>query len=157
MITIRTGRPDDADRIMEVHRRSILDLAKSHYSAAELNSWTAKLRPALYRESMARGETYLVAESDDGRMAAFCSWQEDEIKALYVHPEWARGGLGGDLLVRAEAVLMANGHQRIQITASLSGLAFYKAKGYRVVAHTKWHTRGGLVLASLRLEKALTS
>ncbi len=57
------------------------------------------------------------------------------------------------LLAAAEAAIAAAGHGRIRIGASLSGRAFYEAKGYRVVADRVWKSRGGLDMAALDMEK----
>jgi predicted N-acetyltransferase YhbS len=77
------------------------------------------------------------------------------VKGLYVAPAWARRGVGGALLRQAEAAIVAAGHRRIRIGASLSGQAFYERHGYRVVDRHGWKTRGGLVSAALAMERVL--
>jgi len=70
-----------------------------------------------------------------------------------VAPDRGRRGIGSALLAAAEAAIAAAGHGKIRIGASLSGRAFYEAKGYRVVAKRLWKSRGGLDMAALVMEK----
>ncbi len=146
----------DAAEIMRVHRTSILILGREVYSQAEVESWATGLVPERYVEAMGDGgETFIVAVAPDGALAGFCSFKDDEVKGLYVAPDWARRGVGSALLRHAEATISAGGHRLIRIVASLSGQAFYERHGYRVVGRRDWKTRGGLVSAALAMEKAL--
>ena len=61
--------------------------------------------------------------------------------------------MAGALLARAEAAITADGHERIGITATLVGRAFYEKHGYRVLQRRDHRTRGGLVVAVLEMEK----
>jgi hypothetical protein len=64
--------------------------------------------------------------------------------------------VGGALLGRAEAAIVADGHERIGITATLGGRAFYEKHGYRVIQARDSRTRGGLFVAVLEMEKRFT-
>jgi putative acetyltransferase len=152
----RHATPDDAAEITRVHRASILVLGREVYSPAEVESWAVGLAPERYVEAMREGgEAFIVAAVADGDLAGFCSFRDDEVKGLYVAPEWARRGVGSALLREAEATIAAAGHPRIRIVASLSGQAFYERHGYRVIERRDWTSRGGLVMAALAMEKAL--
>ena len=154
--TIRAATPGDGGAIMAVHVGSILGLGGSHYSRVELESWAAGLRADHYGWAMREGvETMVVAEDGTGCVVGFSSWKDDEVVAVYVHPDAARRGLGSLLLARAEAAIAAAGHRRARIGASLSGRPLYERHGYRVVAEKDWTTRGGLVIAALDMEKDL--
>jgi putative acetyltransferase len=102
------------------------------------------------------GETFIVAVAADTALAGFCSFKDDEVKGLSVAPLAARRGVGSAMLRQAEAAIAAAGHRRIRLDASLSGQAFYELHGYRVVVRHGWKTRGGLVIAALAMEKALS-
>ena len=150
-IIIRAATPADATAILQVHRESILVLGLEAYSLAEVESWAAGLVPERYVEAMNDGgETFIVAVAAGWRLVGFCSFKDDEVKGLYVAPEWARRGVGSALLRQAEATIAAAGHRLIRIVASLSGQAFYEHHGYRVVDRHDWKTRGGLVSARAR-------
>ena len=91
-----------------------------------------------------------------GRLASFCSFAGNRIIGLYTHPHWAGRGVAGALLGRAEAAIVADGHARIGITATLGGRAFYEKHGYRVLQARDFRTRGGLFVAVLEMEKWVT-
>ena len=155
-IIVRAATPADAAAILRVHRESILNLGLESYSHAEVESWATGLVPERYVEAITDGgETFIVAVVPDGALAGFCSFKDDEVKGLYVAPDWARRGVGSALLRRAEATIAAGGHVLIRIVASLSGQAFYEHHGYRVVERRDWKSRGGLVSVALAMEKAL--
>jgi hypothetical protein len=61
--------------------------------------------------------------------------------------------VGRALLVRAEAAIVADGHERISISASLVAQSFYEKHGYRILQPRDHQTRGGLVVAVLEMEK----
>lgn len=154
--TIRAGTPADADAIWRVHHRSILELGRAFYSQAEVDSWAHGLVPERYANNMATGkETFYVAVDGVGKVIGFCSFRDDEIRGLYVDPTVARGGAGSALLRSAEADLLAAGHTRIWLQASLAGEPFYAAKGYEAVDAYPWPSRGGLEMMVKRMEKSL--
>jgi putative acetyltransferase len=154
-VDLRPGTPDDGAALMSVHVGSILGLGGEAYTKAELESWAAGLKPEGYAAAMADGETFLLAWARDGALAGFMSYKSDEVVGFYVHPDWARSGLGRLLLARAEAAIAGAGHRTIRIGASLSGLPFYRAHGYRLVRRKTWTTRGGLVIEVADLEKSV--
>jgi len=153
-IVLNPGTPADGAAIMAVHQASILGLGEGFYRRDELESWAAGLIAERYGEAMAAGETFLLAWADEGTLAGFASYKADEVVGFYVHPDWARSGLGRVLLECAEAAILAAGHRTIRIGASLSGLPFYLAHGYRIVRRKPWTTRGGLVIETADLEKS---
>jgi predicted N-acetyltransferase YhbS len=155
-IVIRAATPTDAAAILQVHQQSIRVLGSEVYSLAEVESWAAGLVPERYVKAMNEGsEVFIVAAVADGALAGFCSFKDDEVKGLYVAPDWVRRGDGSALLRQAEATIAAGGHRFIRIVASLSGQAFYEHHGYRAIERRDWKSRGGLVSAALAMEKAL--
>ena len=53
-----------------------------------------------------------------------------KIRAFFVHPDWARRGIGTLILEACENAAIATGFHRLEMGATLSGVAFYRAKGY---------------------------
>lgn len=154
-ITLRPGAPGDGAAIMGVHRASILGLGGNAYTREELESWAAGLEPGCYGEAMEKGETFLLARAGEGALAGFASYKDDAVIGFYVHPGWARSGLGRLLLDRAEAAILSAGHRTIRIESSMSGLPFYLARGYRIVRRKTSESRGGLVIETADLEKPI--
>jgi putative acetyltransferase len=155
-LIIRAGTPGDAPFIQRLHEESIRGLGPRCYSRAQVESWASGLTLGGYVQAMNQGgERFLLAEPESagGRLASFCSFAGDRIIGLYTHPQWAGRGVAGALLVRAEAVISADGHELIGITATLGGRPLYEKYGYRVLRARDSRTRGGLVVAVLEMEK----
>jgi GNAT superfamily N-acetyltransferase len=53
------------------------------------------------------------------------------IRAFFVHPEWARRGIGAMILEVCESAAVAAGFTRLEMGATLTGVPLYLAKGYR--------------------------
>src|SRR5271163_2972615 len=53
-----------------------------------------------------------------------------KIRAFFVHPESARQGIGSLILEACETAARQAGFTRLEMGATLSGVAFYRAKGY---------------------------
>ncbi len=53
-----------------------------------------------------------------------------KIRAFFVHPQYARRGLGSMILTACENAAQAAGFTRLEMGATLSGVEFYRAKGY---------------------------
>ena len=80
----------------------------------------------------------LVAETDGGVNGALAWRRRDEalhIMALATDPMWQRAGLGGYLLVEAEALARRHGLARVLVTITndnIPALYFYQRHGYRL-------------------------
>jgi GNAT superfamily N-acetyltransferase len=101
---------------------------------------------------MEAGETFVIACCAD-TVVAFCSYINDEIVGLFVHPHWSGQGVARKLLSEAEERLRQAGIRRIILDAAASAVPFYQAAGYVVECQTPWRTRGGLNLSSYRMTK----
>lgn len=54
-----------------------------------------------------------------------------KIRAFFVHPEWVRRGIGMLILRACENAALEAGFHRLEMGATLSGVQFYQAAGYR--------------------------
>ena len=153
---LRTGKPADAVGICAVHERAVRVLGRRAYSDSQVESWAHGTSPQRFIEAMREdGETFIVAVARARGIIGFCSCKDQEIRSLYVDPDWTRIGLGSALLKRAESSIAAAGHRKVVIGASLVGLPFYEDRGYSVIRHRHWRTRGGLMIPAADMEKAI--
>jgi GNAT superfamily N-acetyltransferase len=76
-----------------------------------------------------------------------------KIRAFFVHPAWARRGIGGMILDACEAAARAHGFRRLEMGATLTGVPFYKAKGYAELEKTEAPLGEGLALPIVRMGK----
>ncbi|MBL4659652.1 MAG: GNAT family N-acetyltransferase [Alcanivoracaceae bacterium] len=54
-----------------------------------------------------------------------------KIRAFFIHPEYARQGLGLQLLNLCEEMARKRGFKQAQLMSTLSGIDFYKKNGYQ--------------------------
>jgi GNAT superfamily N-acetyltransferase len=78
-----------------------------------------------------------------------------KIRAFFVHPAWARRGIGGLILEACENAAREAGFARLEMGATLSGVAFYRAKGYTAVENQEVALGNGERLPIVRMAKEL--
>jgi GNAT superfamily N-acetyltransferase len=76
-----------------------------------------------------------------------------KIRAFFVHPEWARRGIGGMILEACERAATAAGFTRLEMGATLTGVPFYRAKGYTELDRSEVPLGDGLTLPIVRMGK----
>ena len=75
------------------------------------------------------------------------------IRAFFVHPLWARRGIGSRILEACENAARGAGFTRLEMGATLSGVAFYQAKGYAALENLEAPLGNGEALAIVRMAK----
>jgi GNAT superfamily N-acetyltransferase len=53
-----------------------------------------------------------------------------KIRAFFVHPAWARRGIGSSILTLCEQAAHAEGFRRLEMGATLTGIPLYRRHGY---------------------------
>jgi GNAT superfamily N-acetyltransferase len=76
-----------------------------------------------------------------------------KIRAFFVHPAWARRGIGGMILEACETAAEAAGFRRLEMGATLTGVPFYRAKGYVELETSEAPLGNGLTLPIVRMGK----
>ena len=79
-----------------------------------------------------------------------------KIRAFFVHPDWARRGLGSLLLETCENAAKSAGFTRFEMGSTLTGVALYKLRGYHVVEPIAVPLRNGESLPVIRMAKSVT-
>jgi len=126
----RPARLDDARRLLEVRRKSILELAPSGMSVADAKAWAKRLTRAGMAQKLRELEIW-VAELD-GVTAGWGAIRGDVLEGLYTAPEYAGQGVGAALLERLETLMRGRGVDAVRAEASPNALGFYLRRGYRV-------------------------
>jgi GNAT superfamily N-acetyltransferase len=78
-----------------------------------------------------------------------------KIRAFFVHPKWARRGIAGMILETCENAAREAGFTRLEMGATLSGVAFYRAKGYAAIENQQVPLGNGESLPIVRMAKEL--
>jgi N-acetylglutamate synthase-like GNAT family acetyltransferase len=76
------------------------------------------------------------------------------IRAFFVHPKWARRGIGKTILSACESALISAGFREAVMVATLAGEPLYAAFGYEVVERYEVPLVNGLTLPAVRMQKA---
>lgn len=78
------------------------------------------------RRTLFGGDRY--AERDSGELAP--ETESAKIRAFFVHPEYARRGVGRAILSACESEARAQGFRSVELMATLPGVNLYRACGY---------------------------
>ncbi len=78
-----------------------------------------------------------------------------KIRAFFVHPDHARRGLARRILERCERAARSAGFTRLELGATLPGLPFYRACGYRAGSPQDYPMKSGLSLRVVPMSKSL--
>jgi GNAT superfamily N-acetyltransferase len=178
-IRIRLAEVRDIPSLSELIAASVRGLQAGDYSAAQLES---ALRTVYGVDTQLISDgTYFAAEETESSAAPFLvgcgGWskhktlyggdqfagREDslldpakdaaKIRAFFVHPAWARRGIGGMILEACEAAAWAAGFRRLEMGATLTGVPFYRAKGYVELETAEVPLEDGLTLPIVRMGK----
>jgi GNAT superfamily N-acetyltransferase len=76
-----------------------------------------------------------------------------KIRAFFIHPDWARKGIGGMILEACEEAARASGFTRYEMGATLTGAKLFGVKGYVAVKPISIPLMNGEVLPVLHMEK----
>ncbi len=175
-VTIRPATEDDFPAIEDLIPLSVHHLQAGHYSKAQRE---AALGPVFGLDrSLIRDGTYFVAEVS-GRLVGCGGWSrrraafggdhdggEDEdvldpvseaarIRAFFVHPDFARQGIGTLLLRASEKAVRTAGYHRVVIVATLAGEPLYFRHGYEIEERFEIPLGDGLFLPAVRMGKSL--
>lgn len=76
-----------------------------------------------------------------------------KIRAFFVHPAWARRGIGTAILAACEQAAYAAGFRRYEMGATLTGAKLFRERGYAEVERIAVPLSNGETLPVLRMEK----
>jgi GNAT superfamily N-acetyltransferase len=77
------------------------------------------------------------------------------IRAFFVHPAWARRGIGRSILLACERSILAAGFRAVEMVATLAGEPLYAAFGYAVTERSDISMANGLRLPVVRMSKRI--
>jgi GNAT superfamily N-acetyltransferase len=78
-----------------------------------------------------------------------------KIRAIFVHPAWARRGLGSFILGHCEAAAQAAGFTRFEMGSTLTGVPLYVLKGYIERSRSSVPLPNGEDLEVVHMDKSL--
>jgi GNAT superfamily N-acetyltransferase len=179
---LRAATMADIPRLREVIEASVRGLQANDYTPAQIEG-ALKSVYGVDSQLIADGTYFVVEiESEEGKTIVACGgWskrktlyggdqfaaREDslldpardaaKIRAFFVHPDWARRGIGGMILDACEKAAVADGFVRLEMGATLSGVPFYRANGYEEIEEQEAPLGNGEVLPIVRMSKEMKS
>jgi len=182
-IRIRPATPDDIPVLAKLIDASVRGLQSPDYSPSQIDA-ALRTVYGVDSQLIADG-TYFVAEVEEGEQPTGSAivgcggwskrktlfggdhWnnrhddlldpQRDaaKIRAFFVHPSWARHGIGSMILEASERAAQRAGFTRLEMGATLSGVPFYLAKGYDALENLEVPLSNGESLPIVRMAKRL--
>jgi len=179
-IRIRQAVTADVPILRELIDASVRGLQTRDYTPSQIESALATVY-GVDTQLIADG-TYLVAEAEagadtaplivgcggwskrktlyggdqwTGREAALLDPRHDaaKIRAFFIHPSWARRGIGSMILEACENAVIAAGFTRFEMGATLTGVPLYLARGYVALENLEVPLANGEALPIVRMEK----
>ena len=172
--SIRLANESDIPALEILIPRSVRGLQAPVYSAEQLD---AAIGPMFgVDRQLIRDGTYFVAE-DSGKVVGCGGWSrrsavfggdreragEDapldpardpaRVRAFFIHPDYARRGIGRAILRECESAITAAGFREAILVATLTGEPLYAACGYRVAERYEVSLSENLTLPVVRMEK----
>lgn len=174
---IRVARESDVPGLRDLIDGSVRGLQTADYTPQQIDGALRKVF-GVDSQLIADG-TYLVAENDSGIIVGCGGWskrktlyggdvwvaREDslldpakdaaKIRAFFVHPNWARRGIGTLILKACETAALEAGFTRFEMGATLTGVPLYSARGYTALENLAVPLGDGLVLPIVRMQKRI--
>lgn len=168
-VTLRRARRGDIPAIDVMHALSVRALGANDYTAQEIAVFLHSL--GTYDPSLIDDGTYFVMEHA-GRVVGSGGWsrrlphgsargaecfslspQSAKIRSIFVHPGYARLGLGSRLVRHAEGEAAAAGHRLLELWSSLTAVPLYRKLGYQAVAPMAIPCANGAALPAVHMAR----
>ena len=134
--------------VFGVDRRMIADgtyfAAEAEGAIVGCGGWSRRRTPFGSDHSPAKDDSFLDPATDFAR-----------IRAFFVHPAWARRGIGSRILRACEAAAAAAGFTRVELTSTLAGMPLYAAHGFTEQEEFGVRLANGDQLPVVRMTKIL--
>ena len=173
----RLARESDISALEELIPLSVRALQADTYSAAQMET---AIQTSLFGvdRQLIRDGTYFVVEHE-GLKVGCGGWSKRSskyggdphgarsdaeldprqdaarIRAYFVHPAWARRGIGRSIMAACENAIVAAGFRRVEIVATLAGEPLYEAFAYAVVERFEIPMTAGVGLPVVRMTKRI--
>ena len=170
---LRAAAASDLDQIAAVMRASVLELFPQFYN--ERQTASAAVHIAHVDPTLVADGTYFVHEVD-GELVACGGWsrrgrlfmgsgdqdgddrlldpgtEAAHIRAMFVHPDWTRRGLGRAILEAGRDAARAEGFRRLDLMAMLPAVQLYRAFGFEDIEPTVFAMPDGVTIDAVFME-----
>jgi GNAT superfamily N-acetyltransferase len=175
--SIRPAQHSDIPTLRLLIDASVRGLQTADYSPAQIEAALQKVFGV--DTQLVSDGTYLLVETQQQEIVGCGGWSERKtlyggdvwtaredslldptkdaakIRAFFVHPNWARRGIGTLILEACENAAIAAGFTRFEMGATLTGVPLYAARGYTALENLEVPLGDCLTLPIIRMEKRL--
>jgi len=137
--TIRLAVLEDSTAVFEAHRDSVLNLCRSSYTPAQLDTWFEERTHEIHYPSIKAGQLFLAEKGS--RVLGFFGFCPGEVTLLFVRPEAAGSGLGSHLFALAIQHAQAGNEGPVVVVATANSRPFYEKHGF-IVLDESFFVRG---------------
>ena len=138
---IRKAEETEASLIKEMTHRTISAVYPHYYPEGAVKLFLEHHSAEKIIRNIRAGEVYLIKD-DNGQTVGTVTVNGNEIKRLFVLPEFQGNGFGGMLIAFAEK-LIAENYSEAELSASFPAKAIYLKKGYSDVEFHSILTENG--------------
>ncbi|MGL5871435.1 MAG: GNAT family N-acetyltransferase [Xenococcaceae cyanobacterium] len=138
-VSIRRARSSDRNKIAQIQIESIETLSVQDYTSKQIKCLTDYKKEYISYSNLGstnETQTIFVAETNEEVIGFAALGYRNTIDAMFVCPKFARKGVGRQLLAAVESEAKIKGWKILTVKASLTGIPFYQACGYRVLGKT---------------------
>lgn len=159
---IRPATIDDANAILEVHYGAVHETADKDYPIEILSEWSPEVdekRLTDFQKQLREGkdgEKLYVVELEN-QIAGFGAIvpANQELRAVYVSPMFARRSVGKLILEHLEKEALFLGVKELHLDSSLTAEAFYIKYGYKIKSRGKHKLKSGREMDCVYMFKEL--
>jgi GNAT superfamily N-acetyltransferase len=178
--TLRLATEEDIPALHQLIEASVRGLQADDYTPAQIEG---ALGTVLGLDTqLIRDQTYFIAESlvenaNERKIAGCGGWSKRKtlfgadrgpgrapelldpatdaakVRAIFVHPDFARQGLGSLILATVENAAREAGFRRFEMGSTLTGVALYRLKGYVEVERIAVPLHNGEALPVVKMVK----
>ena len=176
--SLRLTREADISALKNLIALSSRGLRANYYSAAQIEAALGSVFGV--DRQLIRDATYFAGVAGDGQLIGCGGWSKRKtlfgsdhqtgrddaeldpareparVRAFFVHPDWARRGIGHAILEVCEKAIREAGFSSIELAATLPGEPFYAAFKYSALERYDVPLTNGLSLPVVRMRKYLT-
>lgn len=173
---LRVATTDDVEEIRRLIDASVRGLQAGDYSTTQIDGALATVFTVDSR--LIADGTYFVAFDESGELAGCGGWSfrktlyggdhqveriapekldpavdAAKVRAIFVHPKFARMGLGSLILAAVEGAAAEQGFRRFEMGSTLTGVALYALRGYQEVERRRVPVGNGETIEVVRMIK----
>ena len=178
-LSIRLAQQSDIPALHTLIEASVRGLQADYYTPAQIEG---ALGTVLGLDTqLIRDQTYFLAEVEDATgvltLAGCRGWSKRKtlfgadkaavrepelldpatdaakVRAIFVHPSFARRGLGSLILAHVESAAFAAGFRRFEMGSTLTGVPLYRLKGYVEIERIAVPLANGEALPVVKMAK----